>query len=115
MSSTQGLELRSLISAEGVLTLSLVTVPMPEPGADEVVVEVQATPINPSDLGLLTGAADISTATAEGAGASTVLTARVPPERMAARLAISAPITLPSVPSTTATKAISTKTCPTNG
>ena len=84
MSSTQGLELRSLISAEGVLTLSLVTVPMPEPGADEVVGEVQATPINPSDLGLLTGAADISTATAEGAGASTVLPARVPPERMPA-------------------------------
>jgi NADPH2:quinone reductase len=84
MSNVQGLELRSLVSAEGVLTLSLVAVPYPEPGPDEVVVEVQATPINPSDLGLLTGAADLSTATVEGQGTSAVLTARVPPERMPA-------------------------------
>ena len=42
--------------------------PVPEPAADEVVVRVEASPINPSDLGLLIGAADMSTAKAlEGA------------------------------------------------
>ncbi len=84
MSNIQGLELRSLISEDGVLMLSLVPTPYPEAGPDEVVVEVQATPINPSDLGLLTGAADIATATVQGQGAQAVLTARVPPERMPA-------------------------------
>lgn len=84
MSTTQGLELRSLISEAGVLTLSLVPVPVPEPGPTELVVEVQATPINPSDLGLLTGAADLATATVQGQGVDAVLTARVAPERMPA-------------------------------
>jgi len=95
MTTTQGLELRSLISAEGVLTLSLVSAPYPETGPDEVVVEVQATPINPSDLGLLTGSADVATATAQGSGAQAVLTARIPPERMpvmAARVGQSLPV-----------------------
>ena len=47
-----GLQLRSLIKNSGELELSLVNVPTPEPGPDEVVVRVEATPINPSDLGL---------------------------------------------------------------
>jgi len=95
MSNLEGLELRSLIDSDGVLTLSLVSTPCPEPGPDEVVVEVLATPINPSDLGLLTGAADLSTATAHGEGTGAVLTARVPPERlpaMAGRLGQSLPV-----------------------
>jgi len=95
MSNLEGLELRSLIDSDGVLTLSLVSTPYPEPGPDEVVVEVLATPINPSDLGLLTGAADLSTATAHGEGTGAVLTARVPPERlpaMAGRLGQSLPV-----------------------
>ena len=57
-----GLQLRSLVKPEGVLELSLATVPTPTPAADEVVVQVQAAPINPSDIGLLFGAADMSTA-----------------------------------------------------
>ncbi len=52
-----GLQLRSLITAEGQLELSLHEVPTPEPAADEVVVRIEATPINPSDIGLLFGAA----------------------------------------------------------
>ena len=48
-----GLQLRSLIKKSGELELSLVNVPTPEPADDEVVVRVEATPINPSDLGLL--------------------------------------------------------------
>ena len=51
---------------------------MPEPGPDEVVVRVEASPINPSDLGLLVGAADMSTAKASGTKDSPVVTAKVP-------------------------------------
>ena len=61
-----GLQLRSLIKKSGELEISLVDVPTPEPAADEVVVRVEAAPINPSDLGLLIGAADMSTAKASG-------------------------------------------------
>ena len=63
---TTGLQLRSLIKKSGELELSLVSVPTPEPADDEVVVRVEASPINPSDLGLLVGAADMSTAKASG-------------------------------------------------
>ena len=61
-----GLQLRSLIKSSGELEISLVPVAIPEPGTDEVVVRIEATPINPSDLGLLLGAADLSTAKASG-------------------------------------------------
>ena len=56
-----GLQLRSLIKKSGELEISLASVPIPEPAADEVLVRVEASPINPSDLGLLVGAADMST------------------------------------------------------
>jgi len=56
-----GLQLRSLVKEEGELELSLVRVATPEPAADEVVVRVEATPINPADIGLLLGAADLAT------------------------------------------------------
>ena len=63
---TEALQLRSLVTDDGTLTLSLETVPVPEPGADEVLIRVEASPINPSDLGLLLAGADISTATVAG-------------------------------------------------
>src|SRR6516162_7656784 len=56
-----GLQLRSLVKESGEIELSLVRVPTPKPAADEVVVRVEATPINPSDIGLLFGAADLAT------------------------------------------------------
>ena len=61
-----GLQLRSIIKKSGELEISLLEIPTPEPSADEVVVRVEATPINPSDIGLLFGAADMSTAKASG-------------------------------------------------
>ncbi|MFI4951228.1 MAG: hypothetical protein ACHP7A_09365, partial [Caulobacterales bacterium] len=57
-----GLQLRSLIKASGELELSLAKVDIPDPAADEILVRIEGTPINPSDLGLLLGAADMSTA-----------------------------------------------------
>ena len=72
------LQLRSTISSAGQLELKLVDVETPTPADDEVVVRVEATPINPSDLGLLLGPADMSQATVTGSGAGAVLTAPVP-------------------------------------
>ncbi|WP_426616002.1 zinc-binding dehydrogenase [Bradyrhizobium sp. McL0616] len=79
-----GLQLRSLIKKSGELEISLVDVPTPEPGPDEVVVRVEAAPINPSDLGLLIGAADMSTAKASGTKDAPVITAKVPEGAMRA-------------------------------
>src|SRR6266851_9695097 len=75
---TTGLQLRSLIAKSGELELSLARVELPEPGPDQVLVKVEATPINPSDLGLLLGPADMTQATASGSGDGIVVTAKVP-------------------------------------
>lgn len=53
-------QIKSKISKEGLLTISLDEVNVPDPGDGEVLIKVQATPINPSDLGLLVGPADVS-------------------------------------------------------
>ncbi|MCK1478906.1 zinc-binding dehydrogenase [Bradyrhizobium sp. 197] len=90
-----GLQLRSLIKKSGELEISLLDVPTPEPGPDEVVVRVEAAPINPSDLGLLIGAADMSTAKASGGKDAPVITAKVPEgamRAMAGRLDESMPV-----------------------
>ena len=90
-----GLQLRSLVKKSGELELSLVSVPMPVPQADEVVVRIEGSPINPSDLGLLFGAADMSTARRSGTAALSVITARIPAalmKGMAGRLEQSMPV-----------------------
>ncbi len=90
-----GLQLRSLLKKSGELELSLVNIPTPEPGPDEIVVRVEATPINPSDLGLLIGPADMSTAKVSGTKELPVVTAKVPEavlKGMAARLDQSMPV-----------------------
>src|SRR5246127_5733061 len=90
-----GLQLRSLIKKSGELEISLQNVPTPEPGPDEVVVRVEATPINPSDIGLLIGAADVSTLKASGTKEAPVITAKVPEAAMrgmAGRLDESMPV-----------------------
>ena len=79
-----GLQLRSLITKSGELEISLLSVPTLEPAEDEVLVRVEATPINPSDLGLLVGAADMSTAKASGTKDAPVVTAKVPEAGMRA-------------------------------
>src|SRR5437879_6206267 len=96
--SNTGLQLRSLIKKSGELELSLAKVAIPEPAADEVVVRVEASPINPSDLGLLIGAADMTTAKASGTKEAPVVTAKVPEaamQAMAARLDDSMPVRNP--------------------
>ena len=93
--SFSGLQLRSLVKPSGELELSLATVDTPAPAADEVVVRVQATPLNPSDIGLLFGAADVSTASLQGSGEQSVMTMKIPDaymKSMAARLNQSMPV-----------------------
>jgi NADPH:quinone reductase-like Zn-dependent oxidoreductase len=95
MSTITGLQLRSQISKGGELELSLSEVTTAEPGPDQVVVKVEATPINPSDLGLLIGPADMSTAKAAGSGAGSKVTAKVPGQALpfiAARLDQAMPV-----------------------
>jgi NADPH2:quinone reductase len=90
-----GLQLRSLVRSSGELELSLAEVPVPQPGPDEVLVRVEATPINPSDLGLLFGAADLSTARQSGTAERPVVTASIPAglmKAMAGRVDQSLPV-----------------------
>jgi NADPH2:quinone reductase len=90
-----GLQLRSLITESGELTLCLARVPIAEPGPEEVVVRIEASPINPSDLGLLLGAADVATASVSQTAEGPVVTATVPTaglRAMAGRLGQSLPV-----------------------
>jgi NADPH:quinone reductase-like Zn-dependent oxidoreductase len=92
---TTGLQLRSRISKAGELEVSLTEATLSDPGPDQVLVKVEATPINPSDLGLLLGPADLSTAKTSGSGAGIKVTAKVPAQALpfiAARLDQSMPV-----------------------
>ena len=90
-----GLQLRSTVKQEGVLELSLARVPVPEPEIDEVLIRVDASPVNPSDLGLLFGGADLSTARVSGTPDDPVVTASIPSammKTMAGRVGQSLPV-----------------------
>ena len=80
---TTGLQLRSEVRADATLQMHLETVPVPAPGADEVLIQVQATPINPSDIGLLLGPADVATVQVAGTAERPVVTAAIPDRAMA--------------------------------
>ncbi len=87
-------QMHSLVTAEGELRLSLVEVPVPEPRANEVLIRIEATPINPSDIGLLFGAADMGQATAAGTAELPVVSAPIAAagmRAMAARVGQSLP------------------------
>ncbi|MEI6498191.1 MAG: zinc-binding dehydrogenase [Actinomycetota bacterium] len=77
-------QIRSLVTAEGELQLSIATVAMPQPAEHEVLVRIEAAPINPSDLGLLLGMADVSKATTSGPADDPVVTAPISPAVLAA-------------------------------
>lgn len=93
-STRTGLQLRSTVKQQGVVELSLVDVPVPQPAEDEVLVRVEAAPLNPSDMGLLFGGADMSTAEASSTADHPVVTARIAPavmQAMAGRMEQSLP------------------------
>ena len=76
--ATDSLQLRSLVTPEGELEISLHSVPVPEPGEGEVLVRIEAAPINPSDLALLVGPAEVEQGKTEGSGPDTVWRAPIP-------------------------------------
>jgi len=89
------LQLRSLVQADGTLQISLEPTPVPTAGPDEVLIQVQAAPINPSDIGLLFGPADLSSVKVTGSADRPLVTARIPERAMAgmaARLGQSMPV-----------------------
>lgn len=77
-------QLVSTISDDNKLTLSLKEIEIPQPGADEVVVRMEAMPLNPSDFGVMFSAADMSTAVQSGTDDSPIITADVPAKVMPA-------------------------------
>lgn len=81
------LQLRSVVKSGGELELSLLQVPIAEPAPDEVLVRIEATPLNPSDLGLLLGGADLSTLKVAGTRENPVTTAAIPERMMRAMAA----------------------------
>ena len=90
-----GLQLRSLVLPQGELELSLVSDTIADLAPDDVVVRIEAAPVNPSDIGLLFGAADMRTARATGTAAQPVVTATIAEKSMpgmAARLGQSMPV-----------------------
>ena len=93
--TTQNLELRSCITRAGQLELSLVESPLPSLQRDQVLVRVEGAPMNPSDLALLLGPADLATASVSGPPERPIFTATVPPDRLpmvAGRLDQSLPV-----------------------
>lgn len=77
------LQMISTVSAEGELVMELAEKPMPELGDDDVLIRVEATPINPSDQGVMFGWASMAKAASTGSGPATKLTAPVSPQGMA--------------------------------
>ena len=89
------LQLQSLVTPSGELQLSLVEVPVPVPAPDQVLLRVEASPLNPSDLGLLFGAADMAAARAAGTATRPTITATIPEaamKSMAGRLGQAMPV-----------------------
>ena len=76
---TQQQQLRSTVTSSGQLKLELAQIEVPAPTSNEVLVRVEASPINPSDLGLLFGMADMSTAKASGTSDAPMITADIAP------------------------------------
>lgn len=81
---TTALHLHSLVKSSGELVLSLDELPVPTPGPDEVLVQIEAAPINPSDQGLLLASADFSRATWGGTAQRPVVSAPLSAAALAA-------------------------------
>ncbi|MFC6203947.1 zinc-binding dehydrogenase [Psychrobacter urativorans] len=80
----KNIQLVSTISDDHKLTLTLQDIDMPQPSADEVVVRLEAAPLNPSDFGVMFSMADMSTAVQTGTEQNPIVTADVPTKFMPA-------------------------------
>ena len=76
-------QIRSKVTSDGNIEISIATVEKPIPSENEVLIKVEAAPINPSDLGLLLSfAADLSTINIAGSGDETVTSMKINPSLM---------------------------------
>jgi NADPH2:quinone reductase len=83
MSVSHSKEIRSTVTSEGNIELSITKAELPIPSADEVLIKVEAAPINPSDLGLLLSfAADLSSISTSGSEDETVTSMKIHPGLM---------------------------------
>ena len=78
MSENVSKQIRSEVTKEGKLLIYVESTAMPEPKEDEVLIRIEASPINPSDLGLLIGPADVSSMSVSGEGENAVVTMDIP-------------------------------------
>ena len=78
-------QIRSLVRSDGTIELSLIEAPVPEPGADDIVVRIEAAPINPSDLGMLLAGADLASISSTGSTVTATVPAAAMPS-LAARI-----------------------------
>ncbi len=76
------LQMQSTVTEGAQLRMELVEKPFPTPEPHEVVIQVEATPINPSDQGVMFGWSNMANASSSGDGTKTVLTAPVTPQGM---------------------------------
>ncbi len=79
-----GRELRSTARSDGTLELTIEDVVLDAPASGEVIVRVEAAPINPSDLGLLLGPAEIASMSARGTTDRPTLAFDIPEARRGA-------------------------------
>jgi NADPH:quinone reductase len=84
---TTGLQLVSNLKSSGELHVSLKRILVPTPQENEILVRVEATPINPSDLGLLFGPADLDQAVVSGTADMPAITMPMPEPAMRAMAA----------------------------
>ena len=85
MSQENSKEIRSNVTSEGNIEISIASVEKPIPAENEVLIKVEASPINPSDLGLLISfAADLDSLNVTGSGDETVAKMKVHPGLMKA-------------------------------
>jgi NADPH:quinone reductase-like Zn-dependent oxidoreductase len=82
MTTVSSLELRTKITSRGRLELWLEEKLVPKPAADELVVRIDAAPLNPSDISLLLGPADPASIQAGGTPTHPTAAANIPPEHM---------------------------------
>ena len=82
MTTISSLELRSKITSEARLELWLEKVTLPKPAADEVVVRIDAAPLNPSDIILLLGPAEPASIQAGGTPTHPTASANIPLQHM---------------------------------
>ena len=84
MTTSYSKQIRSIVTSEGNIEISIVKVDKPIPTDDEVLIEVHAAPINPSDIGLLlTFAGDLSNIDISESGDGLVASIKIHPGLMA--------------------------------